>query len=84
MSLRTTIGSLGISFDTQITRRLPRGTLPSRVSWVRSGRLVEAISTFLFATARIDASCEPENVTFEKYFFGSTPISIMNMADGTR
>src|SRR5262249_32727280 len=65
-SLRTTTGSFGMSFDTQITRMAPRATLPSRVSCWRSGRLVEATSTFLLAMARIDASCDPENVTFEK------------------
>src|SRR6266404_4303152 len=84
MSLRTTIGSFGMSFDTQMTRSAPRGTLFSRVNWLRSGMLVEAISTFLFATARIEASWEPENVIFEKYFFGSTPMSIMKKAEGTR
>src|SRR5215813_3409667 len=83
-SLRTTMGSLGMSFDTQITRRPPRGTLFSRVSCWRSGRLVEATSTFLLATARIEASWEPEKVTLEKYFFGSTFISVMKNVDGTR
>src|SRR5215467_5639939 len=83
-SLRTTMGSLGISFETQITRRPPRGTLFSRVSCWRSGRLVEATSTFLLATARIEASWEPEKVTLEKYFFGSTFISVMKNVDGTR
>ena len=73
-----------MSFETQMTRRAPRGTLASRVSWVRSGMFVEATSTFLFATARIDASCEPENVTREKCFWGSMPISIMKNVDGTR
>src|SRR5262247_1034964 len=83
-SLRTTMGSLGMSFETQMTRRPPRGTLFSRVSCWRSGRFVDATSTFLFATARIDASCEPENVTFEKYFLGSTLISDMKKVEGTR
>src|SRR5262245_17935126 len=83
-SLRTTVGSLGMSFETQITRRAPRGTLFSRVSCCRSGRLVDATSTFLLATARMDSSCEPEKVTFEKYFFGSMFISVMKNVDGTR
>src|SRR5262244_2501414 len=83
-SLRTTMGSLGMSFDTQMTRRAPRGTLFSRVSCWRSGRLVDATSTFLLATARIEASCEPENVTFEKNFLGSTLISDMKNVEGTR
>src|SRR5262245_46134353 len=78
------MGSLGMIFETQMTLRAPRGTLFSRVSCWRSGKLVDAISTFLADTARIDASCEPENVTFEKCFLGSTPISIMKNADGTR
>src|SRR5262245_44329018 len=84
MVLRTTIGSFVISFDTQMTRRAPRGTLLSLVSCCRSGRLVDATSTFLLATASIDASCEPENVTFEKSFFGSTLISDMKKVEGTR
>src|SRR5262249_14271193 len=83
-SLRTTMGSLGMSFETQMTRKAPRGTLPSRVSCWKSGRLVEAISTFLLATARMEASCEPENVILLKCFFGSMPMSIMKNADGTR
>src|ERR1700757_3383011 len=83
-SLRPTMGSLGMSFDTQMTRRHPRGTLFSRVSCWRSGRLVEATSTFLLATARIEASWEPENVTLEKYFLGSTLISDMKKVEGTR
>src|SRR5262245_27733068 len=83
-SLRTTMGSLGMSFETQMTRRPPRGTLFSRVSCCRSWRLVDATSTFLAATARIDASWDPENVTREKYFLGSTPCSIRKNAEGTR
>src|SRR5262245_10297035 len=82
--LRTSIGSYGLSIDPQITRKPPGVTLYSRVSCCRSGKLVDAISTFLAATARIDASCEPENVTFEKCFLGSTPGSIMKNAEGTR
>src|SRR5262249_60589782 len=82
--LRTTTGSSGISFETQITRSAPRGTLFSRTSWARSGRFVDAASTFLLATAMIDASWEPENVSLEKNFFGSMPISCMKNVDGTR
>ena len=49
-----------------------------------SGRLVEATSTFLLATARIEASCEPENMTFAKCFFTSTPSSFRKNVMGTR
>src|SRR5262249_9023725 len=83
-SLRTTMGSLGMSFDTQITRRPPRGTLFSRVSCWRSGRLVDATWTFLWAPGRIEASCEREKVTLKKYFLGSTFISVMKNVEGTR
>src|SRR5262247_1069302 len=83
-SLRTTMGSLGMSFDTQITRRPPRGTLFSRVSCWRSGRLVEATSTFLLATARIEASWEPDKVDLERSFLGSTFIWVIQHGDGTR
>src|SRR3990167_3458221 len=83
-SLRTTIGSFGMSFDTQITRRAPRGTLPSRVSCWRSGRFVDATSTFLCATAKMDASCDPEKTTFEKCFCGSIPISVRKNVEGRR
>src|SRR5262245_30179623 len=83
-SLRTATGSLGISFETQITRSALRGTLPSRTSWVKSGRFVDATSTFLFATARIEASWDPENVTLPKCFWGSTPISVRKNVVGTR
>src|SRR5262245_11762044 len=78
------MGSFGMSRETQMTRSAPRGTLLSRVSCWRSGRFVDATTTFLLATARMEASCDPENITFEKWVFGSTLSSIMKKADGTR
>jgi hypothetical protein len=32
----------------------------------------------------MDASCEPEKITLEKYFWGSMFISVMKNVDGTR